>query len=645
MPPLNKISFAIKTIRQLGLTQVTLHALYKLGLKTGHFQKIENRGLENRHSLSGYLFRLPDRDQLARILGKEGQQVLLAQAEEIVSGVFRMFGGHPVELKLIFDRPLQHWTDYETGKAPIPETQFPIPDIKFLWEPARFGWAYTLGRAFYLTQNEAYAETFWMYFERFIESNPANMGPNWMSAQEVAIRLMAFVWADQVFETAGASSAERRARLAEAVAEHGARIPPTLIYARAQNNNHLLTEAAGLYTAGFALGHSRWRALGWRWLNWAFCKQIDGYGEYIQHSVNYHRVMLQVALWVNAIKDVDWPRLTAQSLGRATHWLVSMLDPASGRTPNLGSNDGALILPLSVAPFSDFRPTAQAAARAFLRFQIPSGSWDETSLWLGLDAHERTYDPGLYLTDHPRGRVSWALLRASTFPSRLGHIDQLHLDLWWRGLNIAQDAGTYRYNADPPWDNSLMSGYVHNTVTVDGRDQMTRAGRFMTLDWFPAYSETVVPIDESILGQVKAHHKGYRGISHERTVTVYDDGRWVVEDELVSKRPHAYRLHWLLPDWQWKVENRDSGFRIRIKSPLGWIKLDITSDARFLSNASPLTLTRAGEVVYGAGHAQPFEGWFSPTYGSKVPALSLAFNVQSEHSMRFRTEFIFPDES
>ena len=83
--------------------------------------------------------------------------------------------------------------------------------------------------------------------------------------------------------------------------------------------------------------------------------------------------MLQSALWVHAIKDRDWPALTLQSLGRATHWLFSMLDPASGRTPNLGANDGALILHLALTPFSDFRPTVQAAARAFLRFQMTAG--------------------------------------------------------------------------------------------------------------------------------------------------------------------------------------------------------------------------------------------------------------------------------
>ncbi|MBN1451222.1 MAG: hypothetical protein JW963_09425, partial [Anaerolineales bacterium] len=452
---MSRLFLAIKALRQLGLTQMALYALYKVGMKTGHYKRIKSRGVETSYLLSDQLFSLPDRDQLRQTLGEEGQRALLSEADEIVAGKFRMFGGEPVDIKLTFDQPLRHWTHYESSPELLSNLYSLVPDIKFIWEPARFGWAFVLGRAYHLTKNETYAEAFWEYFERFTDANPPNLGPHWMNGQEVAIRLMAFVWAGQVFETppigggetAAASSPERRARLAQSVAAHAARIPPTLVYARAQNNNHLVTEAAALYTAGRALGHAGWRALGWRWLNWALRYQISGYGEYIQHSSNYHRVMLHAVLWVNAIRDVGWPALTLQSLGRATHWLFSMLDPASGRTPNLGANDGALILPLAVTPFDDFRPTVQAAARAFLRFQLPGGVWDEMSLWLGLDAHEKVYEPSLYLADHPRGRDSWAYLRASTFPSRLGHMDQLHLDLWWRGLNIAQDAGTYLYNA------------------------------------------------------------------------------------------------------------------------------------------------------------------------------------------------------
>jgi len=657
---LSNLRIAFKTLRQLGFTQVALYVLYKFGLITGHYRRAmpildsskPNHQFSNLHSL----FSFPIPSQLAQTLGENGQRTLLAEADEIVSGQFRMFGGEPLPLKLTFDQPLYHWTEYETHKSPIPTSQFPINDIKFIWEPARFGWAFVLGRAYHLTQNETYAEAFWTYFEEFVENNPPNLGPHWMNGQEVAIRLMALAWAGQVFgtppivggETAAASSRDRRARLAASIAAHAARIPPTLVYARAQNNNHLVTEAAGLYTAGLALPDhpqaDRWRTLGWRWLNWAFRHQFSGYGEYIQHSTNYHRVMLQTALWVHAIKDTDWSRLTFQSLGRATHWVFSLLDPASGQTPNLGANDGALILPLAVTPFDDFRPTVQAAARAFLRFQLSGGAWDELSLWLGLGAHEKAYGSDLYLGVQLHGHNSWAYLRTTQFPSRLGHMDQLHLDLWWRGLNVAQDAGTYLYNADPPWDNPLVSSRVHNTVTVDGRDQMTRGGRFMILDWFPAYSKSVVTTDESALGEILGYHKGYRGIRHERTVTVYTGERWVVEDKLISKEPDTYRLHWLLPDWEYEIGIGEQRLEIGFKSPYGRVVLVLQTDPKISDLQSLISLVRAGELVFGQRDVRPYEGWVSPTYGIKEPALSLAMEVTSEHGIKFISQFSFPTQ-
>lgn len=638
-----KVLLLFQSLRQVGLAHGALYALYKIGLKTGYYKRVESRGVESSPLLSRPLFSLPARAELAQVLGEEGQRALLAEADEIAGGKFRRFGGEPVDIELAFDQPLQHWTAYETHPQLLYSS-----DLKFIWEAARFGWAYVLGRAYYLTGDESYAEAFWRNFETFSEANPPYLGPHWMNGQEAALRLMALVWAGQVFapdgdkKTAAGSSIERRARLAQSVAQHAARIPPTLVYARAQNNNHLVVEAAALYTAGLALGHVKWRDLGWRWLNHALQRQMSPYGEYIQHSVNYHRVMLQAALWVNAIKDVEWPRPTLQALGRATHWLFSLLDPASGRTPNLGANDGALILPLSVAPFHDFRPTVQAAARAFLRYQMPSGVWDETSLWLGLGAQEKAFDSSSYLADHLRGRDSWAYLRASTFPSRLGHIDQLHLDLWWRGLNVTQDPGTYLYNAPPPWDNPLTTARVHNTVTVDGRDPMRRGGRFMTLGWFPAYAKRNIVLDENVLGQAMAYHSGYRGVRHERTVTVYADERWRVEDRLLSQEPHTYRLHWLLPDWGWEVENREQRVEIRLTSPQGTLLLILRTEPLFVNLYSLLSLARCGEVIFGEREVEPYEGWHSPTYGTKAPALSLALEVPALQGVTFITEFLFP---
>ncbi|HTP02878.1 MAG TPA: alginate lyase family protein [Anaerolineales bacterium] len=648
---------SLKALIQLGPEPLLLYALYELGLRTGRYRRVEKKAGESKPKAGALkpLLALPRRDDILKVAGQKGAATLLQEADEIVAGNVRSFGGEPAPLHLTFDRPLQHWSEYETGRASIPYPPGAIHDVKFVWEPGRFAWALKLGRAYQISGDDKYAETFWGYLEEFNRGNPTYLGPHWMNGQEVALRLMALLWAVQLFESAAASNAERKRRLVTAIAEHARRIAPTLVYARSQNNNHLVTESAALFAAGTALGESKWRAIGWRWLNHALQRQISSYGEYIQHSTNYHRVMLQAALWADAIvrrQGEHWPPETLEALMRASHWMFSMIDPISGRTPNLGANDGALILPLDSSSFHDFRPTVQAAARAFLRTCLPAGEWDELSLWLGLAPRGQTADSDAYMAEHLRGKSSWGYLRASRFRSRLSHMDQLHFDLWKDGRNIARDAGTFRYNAETPWNNSLVSTSVHNTITVDGLDQMQRGGRFLVLDWFPAYSKSVLEVDEKILGRMMAYHNGYRplGIRHERIATVYADERWEIRDNLVFLKPgeHVFRLHWLLEDGEWQVENRQSRtetretkLELRVKAGSGVFCLKLTPDPRVGSSDVRVALVRAGECLYGTGQALPFAGWISPTYGVKEPGLSLAMEITALRSFSIVSEFVF----
>jgi hypothetical protein len=697
----NRLVIVCKALCQLGVQPVVLNALYRFGLVTGYYQRITGKPAAAGGGQLKAVLPVPKQDDLLAILGRDGLEQLLTEADEIIVGKIRLFGAEPVPLQLSVPVELADWTAYETGKVPLPINQLPISDIKFIWEPARFGWTFTLGRAYHACKEDKYAEAFWRYFETFTDANPPCFGPHWMSGQEVALRLMAFVWAAQVFEAAPDSTPERKSRLAASVAAHAARIPPTLVYARSQQNNHLLTEAAGLLTAGLALPDhpdaSRWSGLGWKWLNAGLRSQIDGYGEYTQHSANYQRMMLQVALWADAlihnadspeytsgkIRPTRWPRETTDAVGRATHWLLALLDPASGRTPNLGANDGAYIFPLTICPFDDYRPVLHSAARAFLNYDLPHGPWDEMSLWFGIPFESKKYvQLPRYLGDQIYGKDSWAFLRTAQFSSRPSHADQLHLDLWWRGLNIARDAGTYLYNASPPWDNHLTIAQVHNTVTLNGRDQFTRAGRFLYLDWFDAYRKNTLGTGGNILQSSSAHYHAYRrpGIRHTRTVTALADERWKIEDEFLvmpsfilpynqrplqdrssRKRPilnlawlraipPLFRLHWLLPDWEWEIihlpeEMQAAGCDLRLRSPHGWLTIRISTDlytTQTFEDTFTSGLVRAGETLHGNVEPSPFEGWFSPTYGVKVPALSLSMTLAIPGSGSFETEFIFP---
>ena len=389
----------------------------------------------------------------------------------------------------------------------------------------------------------------------------------------------------------------------------------------------------------------RWRRLGRKLFLGGLNAQIAADGSYIQNSSNYQRLMLQLALWANLLAEKSGqplPDWALAKLASATQWLLTLLDEESGQLPNLGPNDGAYILPLSTLPLSDFRPLLQAAGAAFLgRRPLPAGAWDEMAVWLSPTLGEsRKPNTEAHGPLRIQGECSWAYLRAAHFRSRPGHADQLHLDLWWRGLNFAQDAGSYLYTGPHPWDNTLSSTRVHNTLTVNGQDQMTRGARFLWLDWAQAKVLKYEKDKDGHLVAASAQHNGYRkmGLRHQRRVSVGADDRWEVEDRLLSMRRQQQtiqaRLHWLLPDWDWDFVDG----ALILESPYGPLLLTVQSPSAPLS----YSLIRAGEVLLGEAWADPIMGWVSPTYSVKEPALSFIIDCHVSPPLHLHSSWTLP---
>jgi hypothetical protein len=180
---------------------------------------------------------------------------------------------------------------------------------------------------------------------------------------------------------------------------------------------------------------------------------------------------------------------------------------------------------------------------------------------------------------------------------------------------------------------------------VNGRDQFTRAGRFLYLDWFNAYRTNPTIEDPDVLQRVSGRYRKW-GYRHTRLVSVYDDDHWQVEDKILplrmpwEKKPLTFRLHWLLPDWEWKLENTDSGVILHLTSPQGPVEITIRRSPPFSLGAASLVC--AGELLSGSDTPDPIRGWVSAAYGVKVPALSLVVWTKSAKEVQFITEFIFP---
>jgi hypothetical protein len=631
MKPLHRAALALKAVSQLGFSQVALLAIYRLGLIFGVYRWMTRQPRHQETVLPFSLpWQLPDRKHILTMLGSNWQNTL-READEICDGLYRRYGASPLPLHLSAADPLLHWTQLvihpQDGQ-----------DIKDLWEDARLGWAFILGRAYLLTCDDKYARTFWQLFEHFNRSNPPYMGPNWISAQEAGFRIIALCFARKIFASSKECSPSRISLLDSAIFANAQRIPPTLIYARAQGNNHLLSEAAGLLTAALSYPThpqaAKWLHLGKKWFHHGLQKQIQKDGTYIQQSTNYHRLVLQLAMWVKTIGEsagLVFPTRSLDRLAAATRWLNGSMDILSGRANNLGHNDGSLLFPLGTQLRHDFRPTLQAAGLAFLsQTLLAPGEWDEFSRWMGYSPHTRYTQPFIQHDQYRLGDSrSWGSLRAVNFSHRPAHADQLHIDLWWQGTNIALDPGTYRYSAPPPWNNSLAGTGAHNTLIVCGVDQMMPAGRFLWLNWAQA---TGLHAKEP--NAVTAEHNGYRqfGIIHRRTLSHPSSLGWKVIDRLYSsdrneKSVYA-NLHWLVPDWQWQV----NGTNLSLQGPLGQVRIRIypeKNEASSSCNIHSIQLVRAGEVIYGPDDHLPVLGWYSPTYSQLDPALTFCIGFQA----------------
>lgn len=529
----------------------------------------------------------------------------------------------------------RHWSqigDFENG------------DIKIVWEPSRFGFAFTLVRAYWRTGDECYAEMFWQAVESWRSENPPQAGVHWKCGQEISLRVMAWCFGLYGFLDSKATTPDRVERLAQMIAVSGERIAANISYALSQKNNHGMSEAAGLWTIGLLFPEFRtaetWSNLGQKLLESQAKELIYADGSFSQHSTNYQRLMLQVYLWVIRLGELHHRSFSKEVLQRvqlASEFLYQLQDADSGKVPCYGHNDGALFLPLNNCDYQDYRPVIQATqVLTSGQRRFADGPWDEDLFWLfGRTALETpvvqtprrdlSANVGGYYT--LRSPESFAFLRAGQFIHRPSQADALHLDLWWRGQNIALDAGTYSYNAPEPWNNPLADSQYHNTVVVDDADQMPRVGRFLWMPWLHAEMLKQKTSSTGQLSYWQGTHDGYlnRGLAtrHTRSVLRIGAEHWLVCDYLDSSVQHDYRLHWLLCDVPF--DNVAPG-RIDLRTLSGDFQVQVASSALQMNSSLERAATKGPR------------GWRSAYYMHRQPALSAEYVVHAK-AVTFSTMF------
>ncbi|TCH98086.1 heparinase [Roseococcus sp. SYP-B2431] len=424
------------------------------------------------------------------------------------------------------------------------------PDIRPLWEANR--WA-ELPRLALAGEAARMPE----HLAAWFAANPPYRGPNWGCGQEAALRALHLALA------AALAGMEPDAGAMRLLAR---RIGANPAYAMAQDNNHPISEAAGLLVCGLATGEARMARRGARRLDAAVARLVAPDGSFAQPSPAYHRLLLDV------VSVAEWLRrrgsgppaapATRERMAAATRWLHFLACPQTGALPRIGHQDGSHFADLSGAGPEDARASLERAARLFCG---ASAGWrqDPGCAAMGLPAPEDTLpEPGDWASLGFLARRSGgarAIIRTGPLRFRPGHADLLHLDLWVGAKNLLRDGGTGAYNPqDPGWIPYFQGARAHNTIGFDGEDQMPRLGPFLFAHW----PETGALPEGGWL-------RDWRGRFHAREVFATAEG-YRIEDRVGGPFREAV-LRWrLAPGGGWRP-TRDG-----VEGPL---RLSISGDA------------------------------------------------------------------
>lgn len=534
-------------------------------------------------------------------------------AERILAGEVRMFSGsfHPFlkdedwithpETGFLYNQN-QHWTQ-------IPDMSPEAGDIKYVWEKSRFTFAQAVLRYDYHFESD---HSDWVFgqMDSWIRMNPINCGPNYRCSQEISLRIFNWLGILSFYRNSPHLTEGRWKTYFHHMYWQMHHVRTHIHFSRiAVRNNHAITETLALYLFGLLFPQvketTEWKASGKKWVCEEILYQIYPDGSYLQFSMNYHRVVVQLLTLLFRVVEKAGEQLPGTVYQRALktlEFLEFFQDPKSGCLPNYGANDGALFFAFTDAHYRDYRPQLGALASALLGKE-PT---EENAFWFGkaselkvfrnltLPLHLEAFGEGGFAGI--RESESLTFFRSGRHKDRPSQADNHHVDIWYKGINLLRDGGSYKYNASEADIRYFFGTRSHNTVMVAHADQMLKGSRFIWYHWSQSIGLSVREEEDfwQMDGEIEAFRHVRSGIRHKRTVRKYK-GRpeWWIEDRVSGAEGLDWEVRWH-PSPEFEEEFR----------------LEVSSDS--------------GTLIHPA-----FEhGWYSGLYGEKEDSTIWAFRTK-----------------
>lgn len=452
----------------------------------------------------------------------------------------------------------KHWTE-------IPDYLKEAGDIKYVWEKSRFNFLYNIIRYDYHF-NEDCATIVFDEILSWIANNPINSGPNYVCSQETSLRILNWTFALHYYKNSPALTEEVFNKIQFAVYWQMHHVYNNIHFSRiAVRNNHAITETLALYLIGLLYptfpGVKKWKDKGRKWFEEEIHYQVYDDGTYLQFSMNYHRVVVQLLTWAIILSEKNNERFSDvvyERSKKSVEFLRVCMNDSNGWLPNYGANDGALFFSFNNEDFRNYKPQLQALANA-LNIDLGFDEIYEDVNWYNQNSDNKSvFNPKQGIYEFKTGGYfiireedTLTFIHCGSYKDRPSHADNLHIDIWYKGENIIADAGSYKYNTNEKTLKYFMGTASHNTVVLNNYDQMLKGSRFIWYYWTQCLHAHLEEdgISYKFTGKITAFNYIKKGAKHKREIIkIKNTPQWFIRDEIINKPANLYlKQLWHLP--------------------------------------------------------------------------------------------------
>jgi hypothetical protein len=576
---MNKIQKYRQLLSNMGVHYVFFRLFYELKRKTGilkrkfpvHPKPVQLLSLaEWKNSSKPFFFQ--SRNDIS--LEKRPGEKLKQSFQKMMNGEIPFFSAQYVDLGLNYDWLTnpdsgfrydinKHWSE-------INDYSKEAGDVKYVWEKSRFSFLYTIIRYDYHF-NENHAAFVFEQISDWIDKNPLNCGPNYKCSQEISLRLLNWIFALYFYKNAEALTDKIFQKIICSIYWQLHHVYHNIHFSRiAVRNNHALTETLTLYIVSTLFPQfphaSQWKKKGKKWFEEEIAYQIYADGTFLQFSMNYHRVAVQLLTWAIKIAGLNsepFAPLVYDRAYKSIHFLFQCQEESNGYLPNYGSNDGALFFKLSGNDYRDYRPQLNAlhillTGKSLYNETYEDVFWYGNGINLNFEPLKKQYGTvrfetgGYYLI---RESETLTFIRCGKHKDRPAHADNLHVDIWYKGENILLDGGSYKYNAGDDELKYFMGTASHNTVMLNEDDQMLKGDRFIWYYWSQSIAAGMEEKKEYIefRGKTACFRQLSTDIVHERIIRKYKNKpEWEITD-IIHNKPDNKQIKQF---WHFPINSR-----------------------------------------------------------------------------------------